>query len=442
MFETLEDRRMMSSVAMGSNATLLVYGDAGANQLLVRREGNYLGVYEGQSRIAQAVNAQVKAIVVYGYGGDDALRVVAGTTQSSVYQNASIFGGAGNDTIYSGAGNDYLEGNDGADRIVTIGGSTDYMRGGTGADSIWADSTDSLMDATSDEWNLRTIHRVSAFLHYNYVGSDNAWHMIYPSKDLSGQNLPDPFGPAGWTQLGNVSSAPLFGKGPSPDDVYQGSVNDCYILASFSALARHNPSAIRQSVAALGDGTYAARFYDQNRKEYFIRVDGDLPVDASGNLVAAWRGAGGNTWVPLMEKAYAIFRNWSKGAAYSNLDWGYADETFRALGCKSVAGTVTPQQFGNNATVLLNWIRTELSNGAAVVMGTSTVSDGSYIWPSHVYEVVGIVQLSDGYYLKLRNPWGVDGKNNMQPDGAQDGYLALRVDWAMHYMSGVASAIA
>jgi hypothetical protein len=77
--------------------------------------------------------------------------------------------------------------------------------------------------------------------------------------------------------------------GPAETDVNQGSVGDCYFVATLSATARANPNRIRQMAVDLGDGTCAVQFF-RNNQAHFVRVDGDLPA-LSGS--PAYAGLGG-----------------------------------------------------------------------------------------------------------------------------------------------------
>jgi hypothetical protein len=448
--ETLENRQFMSSVAgdaaynAGSVGAIYVTGDSVADQLLVRREGNYIAAYDGATRIGLAQANRVRGIVVNAGGGNDTVRVVAGSTASAVAANTSILGGLGNDTIYSGSGNDYIEGNDGSDVIITVGGGVDAIRGGTGRDSFWSDSTDPIADPTSDEWSTGSVHRIGSFMSYNYVASDNRYYATQPSKDLSGQSLADPVAPAGTVRWGNFSQYSLFGSGPFADEIRQGGIADCWMMSTFSGVARHNPDRIRQSVTSLGDGTYAARFY-RNGQEVYYRVDADLPISADSNTAGA-KITNGSIWAPILEKAYAMFRgNRLPYAAYSNLDGGWLDETFRAIGSAAIE---TVNRF-NTVTDLVNWTWSRLSAGRTVLWASTTTGGGNaasynnYIVQAHAYEVTQMQALSDGYYwLTMRNPWAMDGRPGMTMDGANDGYLRVRADQAWTYQLQMSSAIA
>ena len=95
-----------------------------------------------------------------------------------------------------------------------------------------------------------------------------------------------------------LSSAPLYGPGgPTAADVNQGSLADCYLLASLAEVAAQDPSAIESMITNNGNGTYGVGFtvYGQKR---FVTVNADL--QSVGNHTPA-----NADWATLVEKAYA-----------------------------------------------------------------------------------------------------------------------------------------
>jgi hypothetical protein len=126
---------------------------------------------------------------------------------------------------------------------------------------------------------------------------------------------------------------PLFASdGPSKDDVFQGDDGDCYFMSALAALAEAHPSFIRKTVTDLGDGTYLVRFFRPNGEKNYIRVTGELWVDAAGAPRYARLGREGCLWVALIEKAFAVCRRkpagygsliGGNGTALNNIVWKY-----------------------------------------------------------------------------------------------------------------------
>src|SRR5262245_27840347 len=74
-----------------------------------------------------------------------------------------------------------------------------------------------------------------------------------------------------------------------------------------SRLSRSSiPSA---SIVALGDGTYAVRFF-KSGQEVYERIDADLPTYSWSTTTLAYNsfGVDGSMWAPMIEKAFAYFR--------------------------------------------------------------------------------------------------------------------------------------
>jgi hypothetical protein len=215
-------------------------------------------------------------------------------------------------------------------------------------------------------------------------------------------------------------------------------VGDCYYLATLAAVARTDPSVIRQSVADLGDGTYVVQFCTPSGSngtgggKVYVRVSGDLPVNFVGGLAYAKLGAQNSLWVAIMEKAYTFFR---RGAGtYVSIDGGWMDEVFSSLG-KSYTDLWNP----SSADALLAQIQQDLADGDAVTWATAYIPPSIPLVGGHAYTVVAVVTDPQGNRtgLRLRNPWGVDGAGN---DGANDGYVTISALQAISIFFGVVSA--
>jgi hypothetical protein len=382
---------------------------------------------------------------LWGSGGSDYMNGGAGNDELHGHGGSdTMFGGDGNDSLYGGSGNDSINGGSGNDLIVSIGGGTDTLTGGPQWDNIWKDTVDILTDASANEHQLGYIHSVDEFFSYSYSGGLTTTPV---SKELAGQDLADPLPYFSHTGLSikNFADNPLFASGgPSKNDVYQGSVGDCYFMARLSAIADAQPEYIRKMVVDLGDGTFAVRFYNGGQPEY-VRVDADLWVDSSGNPKYADLGQQGAIWVPIVEKAYAFWRRQqgnypsinggNGGPQHVSEDLGLTQEVYE------ITDGVTPQQVINwvnsgspdgwfklniklRVTALLNWIQSEIASGEAVVtgavagVGNSTAmkvdnpnteaQESSWRRGQHIYHVDSVLTDANGdpSGIVLRDPYG------------------------------------
>ncbi|MFB3890516.1 MAG: C2 family cysteine protease, partial [Phycisphaerae bacterium] len=297
---------------------LLVLGADGADTITISQTSG--GIALTTPAGSQDFQGAFLSLDVYGFGGNDTIRLTNSLTVGAVVHcgngNNQVFdAGRGADTLYAGDGNSLL---------VSIGGGNDTLVGGAGLVSFWADSTDTLLNVTQAERNAKSVHLISGFYQpytTNPAGAD------YVSTTIAGQSLRDPTLGAGATGYRNFSSSPLFANGPQYNDIRQGYLGDCYLLASLSSLATTDPMIINQMITSLGDGTYAVRFY-RGGQEVYLRLDGDLPVNGS-SLAYAQLSPQGETWVALVEKAYAYFRTGAN--SYPSIEGGWMGTVYNEV---------------------------------------------------------------------------------------------------------------
>ncbi|MBA4067685.1 MAG: hypothetical protein C0501_29070 [Isosphaera sp.] len=342
---------------------------------------------------------------LYGLGGGDRLSGGAGDDY--------LHGGTGGDWLSGGAGRDELLGGDGDDTLVALDdGTTDTLMGGADFDTFWADKTGGAADRILDEAvtspNVNLIERFEN-------GAD---------RTLDGENIADPAAPG--SVYANYRFKPLFAStGPGVDDVRQGDLNDCWLMATLGSVAHTDPRAILRTVVDLGDGSYAVRLGSN-----FYRVDGGLPAtDPSGATPAyAKLGREDSLWVPIVEKAFAHFRTAAGGpATYASLfTGGDPAEAFRALSATGVGG----QSFAlyGSGQAVLDAIAAKLDARLAVAVGFTTVRPNSPAIAGHTYSVIGVNRVGGRVEsVTVRNPWGEDGlpPNQTGSEGADDGYFTL-----------------
>ena len=206
-------------------------------------------------------------------------------------------------------------------------------------------------------------------------------------------------------------SGQLFVGGPSHTDVRQGSLGDCYLLASMGSLAWSNATAVFNMFVSNGDGTWTIRFYETVAGSYvadYVTVDSMLPTDTRGKLVYANRGFSYNSvsnelWVPLVEKAYVQWTESGKAGRpsptndYTSISDGWMGNVVRqslGLNASTFYGFTNSQQAG-----LINAVQTKM----AVTIGTKSSASTGLVG-SHAYIITGY----DAATLKfqLYNPWG------------------------------------
>ncbi len=393
-------------ITEGDNCILQVVGTDGIDLISLSQSGNSITV--DVAGVSSTFTNSFTSVVVYGFGSGDTIR-----TTYSLSVGAFIYAGDGNDTIYeNSSARTVVHGQAGDDLIISIGGGVDTLYGETGLDSFWYDSSDSVADASSAESAAKSLHRVASFYQ---PWTTNTASGDYVSMTINGQDLRDPTYTSYATRYANFSDRALFIDGPQYNDIRQGSVGDCYYLASLSAIADTDPQIISQMITSLGDGTYAMRYY-RNGSEVYLRIDGDLPVNNSGSLVYAKTGPDNELWVPLAEKAYAYFRYGEN--SYASISSGWMTTVNKEItGESSVWRSTT----GTTAS-LATYIRTQLSLGYSLTLGSYS-NASSPVVGSHAYMVKSI---DANGYVTVYNPWGVDGRS--WDSNYNDGLLRLSIE--------------
>lgn len=460
----LERRRLLAGAVYGTPVKLVeaplpdgrielqISGTAGHDRIVVARTDAGLAISNSKGGWQDVVDdrggTKYARLRINGNRGNDRLIVDAGVTLGAILNGAggndSLTGGAGDDSIYGGSGRDRVMAGAGDDTIVSLDiDHKERIAGGEGFDNFWVDAAagEIITDLSPEELAYHADHRVVTFNTPPMVAGATNDAIVQRStqavpRDLYGQELPDPSLPSSQLRYVSFDGRPLFADGgPSADDVQQGSLSDCYLLAPLSSLAELDPRIIRQAIVELGDGTFGVRFFRPNGDEVFYRIDSELPtldwmpgtdgapMFDTNNPKPAHAGLGEQNamWVALIEKAFAFFRRGE--GTYASLDFGWMSELYSALGLAS-SGLYASDR--TDTSRLLRQVDALVSDNRSVTMGTISTSTTSAIVASHAYWVVDVEFNSSGEptSLVLRNPWGRDG-NSASRDGANDGYVTV-----------------
>jgi phage gp45-like len=205
----------------------------------------------------------------------------------------------------------------------------------------------------------------------------------------------------------------LFVNGAAYTDVHQGTVGDCYFVASLAEAALRSNGTITNMFVVNGDGTYTVKFYGYSGVDY-VTVDSYLPTNGAGVAIYAsyglmYNNAGGELWVALAEKAYAQLNEfgWSRPAPYSGqnsydaLSGGYiASALTHISGQLASLGNFT--SYGTSFNTFVN----AYNAGELIGFATfSTPANGSVVG-DHAYSVVSYN--ASNQTITLFNPWGIE----------------------------------
>jgi hypothetical protein len=229
----------------------------------------------------------------------------------------------------------------------------------------------------------------------------------HPTVGLTSQEIQ-----AGWN-ASNSAYTPVAGSlfgtsGPSYRDVQQGSVGDCWLLASLAEVAARDPADIRNMFTYLGTevengatvGLYSVRLFDSSGTAHYVTVDTELP--GGGGLYD--HPANGVLWVALAEKAYAeanglheVKTNNVGSDSYNALNGGDPVWALQAITGKSAS------DFSINPTnIAAAW-----NAGDLIVLCTPSNPANADIVGGHAYAVVGYTPSSSMPFL-VYNPWGTN----------------------------------
>jgi len=204
------------------------------------------------------------------------------------------------------------------------------------------------------------------------------------------------------------------GAGASPDDVKQGALGDCYLLAALAAVARANPKAIEDMISDKGDGTYDVTIYvdtawfGKKLEKRVINVKPTFPSKDGKPVYAKQGGAGAGgprLWAMLIEKAYAIHKG-----GYDDIEGGYGGPAMEAITGKvstvvktsskteeEIADLVdAAQQAGQAITAGADWALLKSTKAEAAKDGIPSLN--------HEYAVIKVDKAAKT--IDLQNPWG------------------------------------
>jgi hypothetical protein len=234
-------------------------------------------------------------------------------------------------------------------------------------------------------------------------------------------------------------SAELFDDDIDADDVSQGALGDCWLVAFIAALAGKHPELVRSCFGDESDdntvanevGVYTVRFWDKNEKDWcWVVVDDLIPLKPDGTPKFAETRSETEIWPMILEKAMAKL-----AGAYEGLIGSAQRATFLpgyfdlSVGVGSVMRMMTGSQLVkchrlNTGSVppaaqdaLFAEVREALQMGAIVTAGTNgafcSLKDDlgqggkkTGLVGKHAYSILGAATVGGVDLFHCRNPWG------------------------------------
>ncbi|MCR5278235.1 MAG: hypothetical protein K6E19_02230 [Lachnospiraceae bacterium] len=250
-----------------------------------------------------------------------------------------------------------------------------------------------------------------------------------------------------WVNLG--ADTPLFAHEPTINDLRQGKVSNCYMLASTTGLINYDPQIIKDCLKDNGDGTVTVRLYKPSERRdglpvpMFVRIPKRIPKLITGGDILS----SGAVWMQLIERAAAqvgMFRQGRHG--YQSLWYGTGDEWLAML-----TGTTRQKVFENGEGVSADFVvrndtrtadqikkdeadklfdmMTRAQSEKKIYHAGTKSKAGPGMNDGHAYTVLGTKTIGDKRYVVLRNPYA-----NMSRVETEDG----KIEKSTYFTSSVA----
>ena len=225
---------------------------------------------------------------------------------------------------------------------------------------------------------------------------------------------------------------PLFAHEPTVNDLRQGKISNCWMVAGVSTLAEFDPSIIKNCMRDNGNGTVTVRLYSKVQKEpggaysawpVYVTVKKETPKLITGGAILT----DGPLWMSMLERAFAHLGQNSLGEkrGYRSLWYGTPGDMVFAL-----TGRVSEDMYKYNLNLameydgknlehtggsmenpevqqaLFNEFATAKSRGVIMTCGTKekdmTIKG---LNAGHAYIILGAEEIDGEKYVTLRNPY-------------------------------------
>lgn len=227
-----------------------------------------------------------------------------------------------------------------------------------------------------------------------------------------------------------------------PNDVKQGALGDCYLIAGMAAVARADPEAIRELIKDNGDGTFDVTLFlraDQysTPRPVTKTVDARLAVKSAGKPLYAGTGdqVGDDVeiWAALIEKTLAQHKgsyDLISGGNITGNGFAYGGATEMLTGERE--NYMRVDNLDNDSLLLM--VAFALESNKPVVASSRNLKDdedltreanGHNVYWNHAYAPESVDLGSET--LTLQNPWGSHHVEALHIDDFRRFFKALRI---------------
>ena len=262
------------------------------------------------------------------------------------------------------------------------------------------------------------------------------------------------------------ADAPIFTHEPTVNDLRQGKVSNCWMVAATTGLIDMDPQIIKNAIRDNGDGTVTVRLFtsekipgtnEKRAKPNYIKMNKEVPTLFTGGAIHS----SGALWMQLLEKAAAFLGYKSAGVHDPNrgydalwygepADWAYAltgvygeriinsitatgaaamDENVSMGRISGITKVSTLDDYGNDIqrnTQFKNELFNEMLHAKEkgyMYTYASKKKDADGMNDGHAYTVLSVGEENGERFVLLRNPYG-----NMNTAYQDDGKL-YRTDY-------------
>ena len=224
------------------------------------------------------------------------------------------------------------------------------------------------------------------------------------------------------------SEVPLFSEGgPKVEDIAQGKIRDCWLLAALGSIASFRPEFLQYIMTdnpesgtvsvrlqrEIQPGEFRSEVYTVKKSIFKSKV-----IDGDKAIMSKLQGC---IWPQMMEKAFSAY--WDSCNVlidFNNVD-GYRDnifsyrEPFKVILGKYAESSGEYNQLSGDPKELFEKIQRNLKNRMPIILAVTVKFndlDGDEVQNQHGYSLVGAEEGKGKYYIKLRNPCGYNWDKN------------------------------